>query len=279
MEFSSMIASAIITCSNDLEILPFTISKACAFSNKVSVCYSTHLWNGQPDNYSEVEKCIEKSIRNTNTYNNLDAIIPILFDFEEWMGRTHSLNGIEPKMRQASVDAVADCDHCLLLDGDEVVDPIKFAMWLDNHKDELDSGNYAIRFACHYYFRTASRRAIQNKEEVGLLIPKKRFNEVESVTGCMHIRSGFIKYPEYRTLETLNGEPMFHHYSGVRSKTTVISKTKAWTHRNDFPELDWEKMLTEEYSHDFDGVVPFHNYQTEEVEPYINIGDYSGAEL
>lgn len=273
-----MIASAIITCSNDLEILPYTISKACVFSDKVSVCYSTNLWNGEPDDYKEVKKCIEETIRNNNACGD-HKVIPVLFKFEDWMGRTHSLNGIEPKMRQESVNAVSDCDHCLLLDGDEVVDPIKFATWLNDHEKELNTGNYAIRFACHYYFRTAKRRAIQNKEEVGLLIPRKRFTEVESVTGCIHIRSGFVKYPEYRTLETLNGEPMFHHYSGVRSKATVISKTKAWTHRNDFPGLSWEEILTEEYSHNFDGIIPFHNYQTEEVEPYIDIGDYSGAEL
>lgn len=274
-----MISTAIITCSNDVAILPFTIAHASRFSSAISVVYSHCLWNGKPDNWQAVETAIE-SAKNRPEFFKFCEVRPVLFEFEEWMGRTHSLNGVEPGMRQASVDAVDDADHCLLLDGDEVVDPILFADWMEYNKQNYHNikNGFAVRFLCHYYFRTPRIRAIQSKEEAGLMIPKELFSAVASATGNIHIRSGFLTYPGYKTLVTFNGEPMIHHYSGVRSKATLISKVTAWTHRNDFPNTNWVELLEDEFSHEFDGTIPFHNYPTEVVEPFIDLPDYSEAD-
>jgi hypothetical protein len=66
-----------------------------------------------------------------------------------------------------------------------------------------------------------------------------------------------------------NGEPIMHHFSWVRTKEEMLRKVKSWGHTND---RDWNPMIEEEFSREFNGKDFVHNYSYKILEkPLFNI--------
>ena len=53
-----------------------------------------------------------------------------------------------------------------------------------------------------------------------------------------------------RFVHGVDGLPMVHHYSWVRTKEEMLKKTRAWAHHW---ERDWAQLIEEEFSRDFNG--------------------------
>ena len=50
----------------------------------------------------------------------------------------------------------------------------------------------------------------------------------------------------------LDGQPLVHHYSWVRTKAGMLQKVRAWGHNAD-SGVDWAAKVEEEFSHPFTG--------------------------
>lgn len=65
-----------------------------------------------------------------------------------------------------------------------------------------------------------------------------------------------------------DGEPMFHHFSWVRTKKEMLKKVKTWSHCND---RNWEKIVNKEFSRSFNGKEFVKGQPCEYVEPPIKL--------
>ena len=65
----------------------------------------------------------------------------------------------------------------------------------------------------------------------------------------------------------LDGSPMVHHYSWVRTKEEMKKKTRCWGHHW---ERDWESLIENEYSKDFTGKDFIRGYEYILVDPFFD---------
>ena len=71
--------------------------------------------------------------------------------------------------------------------------------------------------------------------------------------------------------EGADGNPMFHHYSWVRTREEMLKKVKSWAHHKD---RDWTSLVEKEFERKFNSQTDtcfVHNYKYVEVEPHISV--------
>ena len=61
-----------------------------------------------------------------------------------------------------------------------------------------------------------------------------------------------------RNVKGINGKPMIHHYSWVRTKDEMLKKVLTWGHNKD---RDWVKLIEEEFTRPFNGKCFVNNYE------------------
>ena len=70
----------------------------------------------------------------------------------------------------------------------------------------------------------------------------------------------------------MDRRPMFHHYSWVHDRETMLAKVLAWAHRGD---RDWVGQVEEEFKREFDPAKDrdfVHGYEYAKVEPFVEVG-------
>jgi hypothetical protein len=71
-----------------------------------------------------------------------------------------------------------------------------------------------------------------------------------------------------KAMTGLDGTPMIHHYSWVRTKEQLMRKVFSWSHRT---ERDWESLVEEEFSQPPSNVDFVHGYELASVTPFCAI--------
>jgi hypothetical protein len=153
-------------------------------------------------------------------------------------------------------------DYVLFLDADEVPDGKKFKKFLDTFKYENFNG---MSFDAHWYFRSPENQATTPEETTALF---KR----DVLT-----KENFFGPHERWSMFTMNGclrrfqipwetEPIFHHYSWVRSKEDMLKKVAGWGHAG---ERDWTSLVNAEFEHEFNGTDFVHGYRYRKVKSFI----------
>ena len=66
----------------------------------------------------------------------------------------------------------------------------------------------------------------------------------------------------------VDGKPMIHHFSWVRTKEEMLKKVHNWGHKND---TNWIDLVEEEFSRPFSGTDFIHKYQYNIVENKFNL--------
>jgi hypothetical protein len=155
-------------------------------------------------------------------------------------------------------------DYVFFLDVDEIVDASSFSSWLQTGKyKEYD----ALRLANFWYFRTPEMQATSWEDSAVLA---RKGNWQIKALHCPGIRHAIYDRAEkkVRHVVGLDGQPMIHHYSWVRTKEEVLKKMRSSNHRN---ENDWEKLIEEEWSHPPSTKDFVHGYELKKVAPFVPI--------
>ena len=242
------ITTIINYCTNDYRFIKDCIDNVRSFSDEIIVPVSDCFFDGTPENRELLDK----------TYKENPNVNFIEYEWTE---------GNEPRYwhNMSRWIGLQNCstEWILFLDADEVVEEKRFTEWLSQNKD-VDTPIY--EFSTYWYFRDITNRATTT-EHAGLLVRKDIINQ--DLIFHDHERWSFM-YTHYnkKFMENgLDGKPMIHHYSWVRTYDEMLKKVKHWGHTKD---KDWTSLVHKEFKKDFDGTDFVHNYQYEKVEGYIN---------
>jgi hypothetical protein len=238
-----MVSVIISYCNNDFQFIQESLQQVTKFSDDVQISYCTHSLDGEiedPEIISEMKKLAIKYEAKT---------IECKYDLDKNARYHHNLMRFIPTWN-------AENDYILYLDADEIIEGEIFA-------DYLTTNEYlnhdVLCFECYWYFRDRKNRA-KTKESAGVLVRKKLcthnyiFSEAE--------RGEFVNRKEINWVENfkVDGNPIMHHYSWVRTKEQMLKKINCWAHKG---ERNWQELVEEEFSRDFNGTDFVHNYKYE----------------
>jgi hypothetical protein len=241
------IGTVISYCTLDYRFIQLCVNSAKQFSHQTVVVVADHFFDGTAEDTELLER----------TYRGLTDTKIVEYKWEQnspkyWhnMSRWIGLQNIGD-----------DIDFVLFLDADEIIDADRLKIVLTD--EELFNRFDAFLFYCYWYFREAKYRA-KTWEDAGLLVKRALLSKKNMFT--YNERVGILQsIPKAVAITGIDGFPLVHHYSWVRTKDEMLRKVKSWGHRND---TNWEKLIEEEFTHDFNGTdfLPGHNYQYDIIE-------------
>lgn len=146
------------------------------------------------------------------------------------------------------------------IDADEVVDGVLVKEWLEN-KAEVGED---YKLAHKWYYRDTCYAADQ-VEEGAVLVSKETLQSPETEWFGPRERENYSRKWNYMT--GYKHQVLGHHYSWAGTKEMLLRKVQSWGHNQD--NVNWEQMVNEEFTHEFQGC-PFRpNYTFKKVEPFI----------
>lgn len=281
MEYN--IATVISYCTNDYKFLKPCIDHVLSFSKQIVVPVCDHYFNGEEEDRELLERSYKENTNaefiefeyNPEAYRGLgmqrlnDPFTPVKYMIdidpaEKWFWhQIQRLTGFN------SVNN--DIDYVLFLDVDEIVETEKFIEWLNKfpYKDYS-----SIRFETYWYFRETKFRAVQTEDWNAITLVKKDKLLDEAFFKHDSERLNFTNFVDGNKqihMVGVDGKPMIHHYSWVRTKEEMLKKVRTWGHERD---KDWKPDVNKEFAREFapgrdkDFV---HQYDFIEVKPYVEI--------
>jgi len=237
------VATVINYCSNEYRFVRACVEAVASVSAQVLIPVADHFFDGTPENATLVEW--------TRVENPESTLIPYAWTPGQEPRYWHNYSRLVGA-RHVS----ADVDWVFFLDADEIVDTALFAQFIAT----LPAADFrSCRLANYWYFREPIYRAT-TLEESGLLVRRRLSERVD-----LHHRkerAQFLAKSSPRFV-TMNGEPMIHHYSWVRTKDEMLRKVRTWGHRSD---KNWVARVEQEFSRPFNGTCFVHDYRFVEVE-------------
>jgi len=259
-----MVATIVNYCSNDYRFLESCLREARKFSKEIIVPVCDHFFDGGVENRLLLE----------HSYANHPDVRFIEFAFgKEPYGLYASVKEGDPDWihywhstaRYVGYDFVSrEIEKVLFLDVDEVAEGDKMKYWLETFPHhEFD----AVRFTNYFYFREAKFQATKIMRN-GLLVKKESLPaelllDVEERKGTFYNIQG----ERLEGAPALDGEPLFHHYSWVKTKGEMLRKVSSWGHHL---EKDWPALIEEEFSKPFQNKDSFWGFDYREVVPFVN---------
>lgn len=259
-----MIATVINYCTNDYRYLSFAIAEAKKFSNQVIVVCADHFFNGKKE---------DRNLLNHSYYNHTDVtFIEYSFDLNSPYGlyprvKDDDLKGVQywhSTSRYIGYHYSADnITHVLFLDVDEIPDGERVKEWLASKQHEDFD---AVRFTSYFYFRSAKERA--KKQTRNALLLKREAINPEILLDVHERRGTFMSMrgDKIEDVRGLDGKPLFHHYSWVKTKKEAHKKSSSWGHKND---RNWKEDINREYGKEGERE-SIYNFEYEFVEPYCD---------
>ncbi|HSX03658.1 MAG TPA: hypothetical protein VLG76_02910 [Rhabdochlamydiaceae bacterium] len=259
------LATIVNFCTHDFRFFKKSIEAVSSFSDQVIVPICDHFFNGELENLALIEKIyrdyphvdfIEFAYDPEQLYGTFKHLLP---ESPEWGPQWHNSS------RLVAFYFLKECiDSVLFCDVDEVVDQKKFTEWLKN----FDLTSYsALRFSTYWYFREASFQATTYPD--GPLLVKKEALTSELILNEDERMGLFLRIQgkKERLFPGLDGRPMVHHYSWVRTREELLKKVTAWAHHW---ERDWKALIEEEYSREFQGNDFVRKYAYQKVDPFFD---------
>ncbi len=262
---SCQVATVVSFCSNDWRFFERLIGEARLFSKQIIVTVCDHFFDGSPENYALLQTLyaaypdIDFIEFAYDPYFSYNRFTPLTHDHPLWRHEWHNTG------RWISYFFIdEEIDYLYFCDADEITDGKRFCQW-------LDSSGYrsydALRLACYWYFRQAQFQALE-QDDMCLLVKKEAVGP--SMFWDEHERMGlYLKIPGNKTLQMkgLDGNPLVHHYSWVRTQEELKKKFSSWGH---FWERDWQRLVQEEFERPFNGVDFIRRYQYTQVSPVFD---------
>ncbi|OGN63761.1 MAG: hypothetical protein A3E80_01735 [Chlamydiae bacterium RIFCSPHIGHO2_12_FULL_49_9] len=262
MAHTHPIGAIVNFCSNESRFLKACLEETEKFARQIIVPVCDHFFDGRAENralleeiYAAFPKCLFVEypfIPDQIPKRIWKCVNPAHFwhSFSRLAGFTFLQDGIE---------------SVLFLDADEVPEGGKVAEWLDcsdyQHHTVLKMANY-------WYFREPSNQALKWEDSV-VLAQKRAIDpnlllKEEERDAIFDLLPG----PKRRRVAGIDGEPMFHHYSWVRTQEEMLAKVSAWGHKKD---RDWVALVKKEFERPFSGTDFVHGYQYRSVSPRFQI--------
>lgn len=254
------IAAVINFCSNEARFIRPCIEEARLFSSQVIIPVADHFFNGEREDEEKIEQ--------------IAAAFPdclfVLYPFiphkipPSIFAKVAPANFWHSLSRLVAVSLLDEnIDTLLFLDADEVADGKRFLSWV---KGDRHPPYTVLKLANYWYFREPTFRATQIEDSV-LLVQKNLLTadlllHEEERDALFSLLPG----PKRGRVLGLDGAPMFHHFSWVRSEGEMRKKVSSWGHKKERP---WEELVAEEFSRPFQGVDFVHGYSYTQVkEPF-----------
>lgn len=265
-----MLGIVINFCSNEKAFLGPLLDQAALFSDHIVVCYGSHTYDGVKEDLEGYVlfqmyrhpgvRFIEFPVDMSADPSTLRGVVkrPTAYwcNLARWLGIC------------AMPDAV---DWVLFLDADEVPDGARVKAWLDTAPSF--KADHIYKLANYWYFKSVHNQAAVHEDSILLA---HRAMLTEAAVFHDDERDGIIKVsaaPQERMVMGLDGAPMFHHFSWVRTRDGLLKKLKTWAHRDDiFKGVDAEALVAHIYRNDeVNDIV--HNY------PYNRVANVFGIDI
>ena len=228
-----------------------TVREALRVASPVVVVYADHLSDGTPEDLSYIA-----ALRAALAAEKGLVWVPVAW----FSGRTSRF--WVRYLRWAGFPFV-DTEYVMWLDADEVLDAPRFRAWWVSGGGLPATGKDTVKLANFVYFREARFQSEQLEDSVvvckraALSSGDRFFGDADKEREMF-----FDGLRGSRMAAALDGAPMVHHFSWVRSKAQMLQKVRAWGHRDD--ARDWVKEVEAEFARPFRGVdfVHGHTYRT-----------------
>jgi hypothetical protein len=249
------ISTIINYCTNDYRFLRYCVEEAQKFSHQVIIPVCSHFFNGEPENRALLEQSYREHpdvqfIEFAYDEEPYGIYCPLTSSDEDWSHYWHST------ARYVGFHYVKNCDYLLFLDVDEIVEADRFIQWLQ----AFNIGD-AVRFSSYFYWGDPSQRAVDRFPLNGLLVRKECIESPEIILDVLE-RKGLYDQIQGRKLTEvvgLDGRPLVHHYSWVRTPEELRQKVRTWGHRHD---QDWLKLIekpSEIFGFTYERIDPVHH--------------------
>jgi len=247
-----MISTILQYSTLDFRFLKVNLDQLSQISDDIIVPICDHLFNGEPEN----QELLEKSIEIINSYPNSQAYI------FEWQGPNPN-PGYYHNMSRLLGTQIAKNEILFFVDTDEIVDSKKFNKWVKTEYKK--DTTYWI--TCYWYFREPIYQS-KSYEGCGLLITKDKCNwNINIRDERQQLHTGKWIHGGYNHI-LVDGEPIMHHFSWVRTKEEMLKKVQNWGHKND---TNWVDLVKKEFQESFKGVDFIHGYSYNIVDNKFNL--------
>lgn len=251
-----MISCVLQYSTIDFRFFELNLKQLSKFDSEIIIPICNKLFSGEDEN----KNLIDQSYEIAKKYNA--KIIPF-----EWQGPDKTTRYYHNLSRQIGTD-YCNNDWVLFVDTDEIISD-EFKDWFDDTK-QLNYGGFWL--SCYWYFRQPTYRS-KTWEGAGLLTQKKYCSW--NVNAPFERQQLFNKIPNffhghYSKILSKSIQPLVHHFSWVRTKEEMLAKVKNWGHNNDHGR-DWESLVNEEFSRNFNGTDFVHGYEYDVVEDIFNL--------
>lgn len=251
------IGTVVNFCTNESRFISACLKAALQFSSKVVVPVASHFFDGSPENRDLLER----------VYAAFPECLFIEYPFIPEKIPSSIFKAVRPEpfwhclSRLIGVWALDESiETVLFLDADEVADAPGMVEWLGCSDYEQ---HRVLKLANYWYFREPIYQA-ENLEDSIVLVQKKALTaELLLQDEERNAIYDSLPGPKRRMVLGTNGQPLFHHYSWVRTEEEMLKKVRSWAHRSD---RNWEDLVRSEFSGPFKGTDFVHRYKFRTVE-------------
>ncbi|MES2273350.1 MAG: hypothetical protein V4487_04090 [Chlamydiota bacterium] len=256
------IATIVNFCSNESRFIKPCLEQAQKFSRQVIVPVCDHFFDGAPENralleeiYAAFPECLFVE------YPFIPQKIPKrIWKLIEPAHFWHSLSRlIGFSFLEEGIESV------LFIDADEVPDAHRFSEWLGSSDYQHHT---ALKLANFWYFREPCYQAERFEDSVVLVQRRALKPDLLLKQEERDAIYDLLPNPKRRKVTGVDGAPMFHHYSWVRTREEMLKKVAAWGHKGD---RNWTDLVLKEFSAPFSGTDFVHNYSYKTVTPSFDI--------
>ncbi|MBS0604705.1 MAG: hypothetical protein JSS60_06685 [Verrucomicrobia bacterium] len=244
-------------CSNDYPFLRHSIDSVKPFSSQILIPVCDHFFDGKEEDRETLDRIYAE---------NPDVqFLEFPFNEKGLYGSHSSVYWHNLARLIGRFFLKEEIQFALFLDCDEVVDTPRFIQWLETFPYQ----DYAsLRLLNYWYFRESNLQA-RTWEDTPLLARKEILDGAilmnDRERAGMHDLTVGKKAGK---VAGVDGKPLIHHYSWVRTKEQLLRKVVSWSHNRD---RDWVSRVEEEFSRPFNGTDFVHGYEFVEVEPFATI--------
>ncbi len=244
------LSTVLLYSTTDYRWLDLCLKNITKVSDEVIIPMCSHFFNGDLEN----QELLDKSIKIIKKYPSVK-----LYNFNWSSGQnTFYWEGIARTLGRLETSSTSN--WVLYLDTDEIIDPLMFQEWVNSKQyEQYDS----IKLSNYWYFRDVKYQSTTYEDSIVLARKNVITDGVNTVINPNISRGReqcheMLNVKKTRNVKGINGKPMIHHYSWVRTKDEMLKKVLTWGHNKD---RDWVKLIEEEFTRPFNGKCFVNNYE------------------
>jgi len=222
-------------CSNESMFLDALLTEVQKFSHDIVVSYGSKLYDGKDEDFELIASfkdkyplvtfsCYEvnKSLDMSKQRGVVRRPTAYWHNLARWTALQH-----------LKTPASTPDNWVFILDADEIPEGDRVKQWLD-HYSPLLNPTHCYKIATYWYFKLPIFQAKTYEDSI-LLMHRSHLTE-DTIFGDYERDYTIHKSGTHlqRSIMGLDGMPMWHHFSFVRTKEGIKRKLSSWAHVDDF---------------------------------------------